>query len=80
MKIKNSHMEMMSDSPSSILEVREMIGTVMQPCKGITLLQVFHFFFNKMASIAKSFMTFVMLHNTDTKCDSTKFIIYNIRF
>lgn len=35
-KIRNSHMEMMSDSPSSILEVREMIGTVMQPCKGIT--------------------------------------------
>lgn len=29
-------MEMMSDSPSSILEVREMIGTVMQPCEGIT--------------------------------------------
>lgn len=59
---------MLSECPASISEVREMMGIVMQPCKGF--LQVFHFFFfNKMASIAKSIMTFVMLHNTDMKCE-----------
>lgn len=34
-KMKNNHMEIMSDSPSSILEVREIIGTAMQLCKEI---------------------------------------------
>lgn len=66
-KMKNNHMKIMSDSPSSILEVREIISTAMQLCKGIS--SHFSFFFNKMASIAESIITFVMLHNTDTKCE-----------
>lgn len=63
-KIRNNHMEIMLDSPLSILE---MIGTVMQLCKGIP--SSFSSFFNKMVSIAESIMTFVMLHNTDPKCE-----------
>lgn len=39
-KMKNNHMKIMSDSPSSILEVREIISTAMQLCKGISS----HFF------------------------------------
>lgn len=62
--MKNNHVEIMLESPLSILE---MIDTVMQLCKGIP--SSFQFFFNKMASIAESIMTFVMLHNTDPKCE-----------
>lgn len=32
-----SHVVVVSDSPSSTLEVREMIRTEMQPCKGTHL-------------------------------------------
>lgn len=42
-KNKKQQQEMLSECPASISEVREMMGIVMQPCKGF--LQVFHFFF-----------------------------------
>lgn len=58
----------MYDSPSSILAVKKKeIGTVMQPCKGFP--SSLSMVFNKMASVIKSMITFVMLHNTDTKCE-----------
>lgn len=46
-------------------------------------LQVFRCLFlyiYKMASIAESIMTFVMLHTLIQNVNSTKFPIYNIRF
>lgn len=65
--MKNNHMEIMSDSP--LLHFRSernyRYGNATLQRDSFT----FFIFFNKMASIAESIITFVMLHNTDTKCE-----------
>lgn len=67
-KRRNNHMEITSDSLSTILEVREVVRNSNATLQRDSFLQVL-IFFNKMASVAESIMTFVMLHNTDTKCE-----------
>lgn len=75
---KKKHIKILSDSPSFISEVREMIDTVNLANRFLQVFRCFFIYIYKMTSIAESIMTSVMLHTLIQNVNSTKFTIYMV--